>query len=204
MDTLIEDAVSHMIAVSHLANIPCLAEESAFEGCTSLSELTLPDAPKVSESLRKALPQLYRALKKSGAKPVPKLTWSAPATLATIGDRASSGCPRLAKLPNQRRCPHYRYRRVRLLLQQLWKSEFEVWIAELEIRAGTAPGSLYSAESAGQRSTSSTASRPYHYELRPWLKHSHGPSPGASECLGLVGWRFVALADRARATQGEN
>ena len=145
MDTLIEDAVSHMIAVSHLANIPCLAEESAFEGCTSLSELTLPDAPKVSESLRKALPQLYRALKKSGAKPVPKLTWSAPATLATIGDRASSGCPRLAELPNQRRCPHHRYRRVRLLLQHVWKSELEVWIAELEIRAAIPPGALYSA-----------------------------------------------------------
>ena len=167
-----------------------MAEESAFKGCTSLSKLTLLDAPKVSESLRRALPQLYRALKKSGAKRVPKLTWPAPAALA----------PRLAELPNQRRCPHYRYRRVRLLLQQLWKSELEVWIAELEIRAGTAPGSLYSAESARQRSTSSTASRPYHYELRPWLKPSHGPSPGASECLGLVGWRFVAVADRA--TQG--
>ena len=152
MDTLIEDAVSHMIAVSHLANIPCLAEESAFEGCTSLSELTLPDAPKVSESLRKALPQLYRALKKSGAKRVPKITWPAPAALA----------PRLAELPNQRRCPHHRYRRVRLLLQQLLKSKLEIWIAELETRAGTAPGSLYSAESAGQRSTSSTAIRPYH------------------------------------------
>ena len=135
MDTLIEDAVSHMIAVSHLANIPCLAEESAFEGCTSLSELTLPDAPKVSESLRKALPLLYRALKKSGAKRVPKITWHAPAALA----------PRLAELPNQRRCPHHRYRRVRLLLQHVWKSELEVWIAELEIRAAIPPGALYSA-----------------------------------------------------------
>ena len=119
-----------------------MAEESAFEGCTSLSKLTLPDAPKVSESLRKALPQLYRALKKSGAKRVPRLTWPAPAALA----------PRLAELPNQRRCPHHRYRRVRLLLQHVWKSELEVWIAELEIRAATPPGALYSAESARQRS----------------------------------------------------
>ena len=105
-----------------------------------MSKLTLLDAPKVSESLKKALPQLYRALKKSGAKRVPKLTWPAPATLA----------PRLAELPNQRRCPHYRYRRVRLLLQQLRKSKLEVWIAELEIRAGAPPGTLYSAESARQ------------------------------------------------------
>ena len=138
------------VHLSYLKNTPLLAAESAFSRCTSLSKLILPDAPKVSKSLRTALPQLHRALKKSGAKPVPKLTWSAPATLATIGDRASSGCPRLAKLPNQRRCPHYRYRRVRLLLQQLWKSELEVWIAELEIRAGTPPGTLYSAESARQ------------------------------------------------------
>ena len=126
-----------------------------------MSKLTLPDAPKASESLRKALPQLYRALKKSGAKRVPKLTWPAPAALA----------PRLAELPNQRRCPHHRYRRVRLLLQHVWKSdkerkkerktdthprvdgaELEVWIAELEIRAATPPGALYSAESARQRS----------------------------------------------------
>ena len=184
-----------------------LADQSAFIGCHSLSRLTLPCAPKVSESLRKVLPQLYSALfwqTYNGADPVPKLTWPAPTTLATTGHRASRGCPRLIELPKQRPCPHYRYWRVRLLLQQLWKSKLEIWIAELETRAGTAPGSLYSAESAGQRSTSSTASRPYHYELRPWLKHSHGPSPGASECLGLVGWRFVALADRARATQGEN
>ena len=107
-----------------------------------MSKLTLPDAPKASESLRKALPQLYRALKKSGAKRVPKLTWPAPAALA----------PRLAELPNQRRCPHYLYRRVRLLLQHVWKSELEVWIAELEIRAATPPGALYSAERARQRS----------------------------------------------------
>ena len=107
-----------------------------------MSKLTLLDAPKVSESLKKALPQLYRALKKSGAKRVPRLTWPAPATLA----------PRLAELPNQRRCPHYLYRRVRLLLQHVWKSELEVWIAELEIRAATPPGALYSAESARQRS----------------------------------------------------
>ena len=107
-----------------------------------MSKLTLPDAPKASESLRKALPQLYRALKKSGAKRVPKLTWPAPAALG----------PRLAELPNQRRCPHHRYRRVRLLLQHVWKSELEVWIAELEIRAATPPGALYSAESARQRS----------------------------------------------------
>ena len=107
-----------------------------------MSKLTLLDAPKVSESLRRALPQLYRALKKSGAKRVPKLTWPAPAALA----------PRLAELPNQRRCPHYLYRRVRLLLQHVWKSELEVWIAELEIRAATPPGALYLAESARQRS----------------------------------------------------
>ena len=106
-----------------------------------MSKLTLLDAPKVSESLKKALPQLYRALKKSGAKRVPRLTWPAPATLA----------PRLAELPNQRRCPHYLYRRVRLLLQHVWKSELEDWIAELEIRAATPPGALYLAESARQR-----------------------------------------------------
>ena len=122
-----------------------LADQSAFIGCRSLSRLTLPGAPKVSESLRTALPQLYRALKNSGAPAVPKLTWPAPATLATIGHR---GCPRLAELPNRRGCPHIRYR----LLQQLWKSELKVWVAELEIRAGTPPGTLYSAESARQRS----------------------------------------------------
>ena len=128
-----------------------MADPFAFVGCASLSKLTLPGAPRVSESLKKALPQLYLALKVSRAKPLPKLTWPAPETLATVGHRASRGCPRLAELPNQRRCPHYRYRRVRLLLQQLWKSELEVWIAELEIRAGTPPGTLYS-DSARQRS----------------------------------------------------
>ena len=120
-----------------------------------MSRLTLPGAPKVSESLRKVLPQLYRALfwqTYHGADPVPKLTWPAPTTLATTGHRASRGCPRLTELPKQRPCPHYRYRRVRLLLQHVWKSELEVWIAELEIRAATPPGALYSAESARQRS----------------------------------------------------
>ena len=143
-----------------------LADQSAFIGCRSLSRLTLPGAPKVSESLRKVLPQLYRALfwqTYHGADPVPKLTWPAPTTLATTGHRDSRGCPRLTELQQQRPCPHYRYRRVRLLLQQLWKSKLEVWIAELEIRAGTAPGSLYSAESAV-----STAIRPCHYVLHPW------------------------------------
>ena len=142
-----------------------LADQSAFIGCHSLSRLTLPGAPKVSESLRKVLPQLYSALfwqTYHGADPVPKLTWPGPTTLAITGPCASRGCPRLTELPKHRPCPHYRYRRVRLLLQQLWKSRLKIWIAELEIRAGTAPGSLYSAESARQRSTSSTAIRPYH------------------------------------------
>ena len=137
-----------------------LADRFAFTECRSLSKLALPGAPKASESLRNALPQLYDALKVSGAKPLPKLTWTAPETLATVGHRASRGCPRLAELPNQRRCPHYRYRRLRLLLQQLcWRSklDLEVWIAELEIRAGTPPGTLYS-ESARQRSISPEAS----------------------------------------------
>lgn len=145
-----------------------LADQSAFIGCRSLSRLTLPGAPKVSESLRKVLPQLYSALfwqTYHGAHPVQAHLARAPTTLATTGHRASRGCPRLTELPKQRPCPHYRYRRVRLLLvlQQLWKSKLEVWIAELEMRAGTAPGSLYSAESAV-----STAIRPYHYVLRPW------------------------------------
>ena len=140
-----------------------LADQSAFIGCRSLSRLTLPGAPKVSESLRKVLPQLYSALfwqTYHGAHPVPKLTWPAPTTLATTGHRASRGCPRLTELPKQRPCPHYRYRRLRLLLQQLcWRSklDLEVWIAELEIRAGTPPGTLYS-ESARQRSISPDAS----------------------------------------------
>ena len=125
-----------------------------------MSQLSLPDAPKVSESLRKALPQLYRALKKSGAKRVPKLTWPAPAALA----------PRLAELPNQRRCPHHRYRRVRLLLQHVWKSELEVWIAELEIRAATPPGALYSAESARQRSIAPGITRA---RIREYLAREH-------------------------------
>ena len=75
-----------------------LADQSAFIGCHSLSRLTLPGAPKVSESLRKVLPQLYSALfwqTYHGADPVPKLTWPGPTTLAITGPCASRGCPGL-------------------------------------------------------------------------------------------------------------
>ena len=86
---------------------------------------------------RATIDLLHRLLRRSGAKPVPKaaeLTWPASDTLglASIGSSASRVYPRLAKLPNQPRRLHYR-RRVRLLLQQMCKSELEIWISELEI-----------------------------------------------------------------------
>ena len=120
---------------------PCtpVAGEFAFERCTSLAKLVvhyglLPKDLREART-RTTIDLLHRLLKKSGVKPVPKaaeLTWPASDTLASIERSASRVYPRLAKLPNQPRRLHYR-RRVRLLLQQMCKSELEIWISELEI-----------------------------------------------------------------------
>ena len=118
-----------------------VAGEFAFDRCTSLAKLVVHDG-LLPKDLREArtrttIDLLHRLLKKSGVKPVPKaakLAWPVPDTLASIGRSASRVDPQLAEqLPNQPRRLHYCYRRVRLLLHQVCKSELEIWISELEI-----------------------------------------------------------------------
>ena len=118
-----------------------VAGEFAFDRCTSLAKLVVHDG-LLPKDLREArtrttIDLLHRLLKRSGVKPVPKaakLAWPVPDTLASIGRSASRVDPQLAEqLPNQPRRLHYCYRRVRLLLHQVCKSELEIWISELEI-----------------------------------------------------------------------
>ena len=118
-----------------------VAGEFAFDRCTSVAKLIVHDG-LLPKDLREArtrttIDLLHRLLKKSGVKPVPKaakLAWPVPDTLASIGRGASQVDPQLAEqLPNQPRRLHYCYRRVRLLLHQVCKSELEIWISELEI-----------------------------------------------------------------------
>ena len=137
-----DEAQGHLDAPTETRLLtPCtpVAGEFAFERCTSLAKLVvhyglLPKDLREART-RTTIDLLHRLLKKSGVKPVPKaakLAWPVPDTLASI--EASQVDPQLAEqLPNQPRRLHYCYRRVRLLLHQVCKSELEIWISELEI-----------------------------------------------------------------------
>ena len=115
-----------------------VAGEFAFDRCTSVAKLIVHDG-LLPKDLREArtrttIDLLHRLLKKSGVKPVPKaakLAWPVP----DAGESDTSQVdPQLAEqLPNQPRRLHYCYRRVRLLLHQVCKSELEIWISGMEI-----------------------------------------------------------------------